>query len=240
MTNTNVPVKDLSTRTVPPATASALGLALCATFTTGSAHAMPIAVDIIPDVTLDSTTSYSLIINGQTKYFFSQTSGTVDIPGEIPIVGPFTQNEVNTFTNEVGSKFGTFADALQAGETIDASKDFGTSTSMILSGVKPEPIGSYGEFFESGIAYLGLRFDLSGNPHFGWVEINGGDENNLVLMRYGYECASGQEIAAGAGTVGATCGLAPPPGTVPEPGTLALLIAGAASVLAMRRRQRAR
>ena len=209
------------TRETPPqrrsnATGGALALALCATFSSGAAQAVPVIVDI-PDVLLGS---YALDFNGDSvaEYTFGRTD-----------TGPSYLNSVNTFGNwvvgyTVGAsdpKPGTYASALAGGETIDGSRAFVSGADVILSGKGVLP---YGEF-NDGLAYLGLRFLLDGATHYGWVEIIGQGNGDVTLTRYGWDNEARVAVVT-------------PPAQVPEPGTLALLIAGAAGVLAMRRRQR--
>jgi hypothetical protein len=83
-----------------------------------------------------------------------------------------------------------------------------------------------GEFNDPGLAYLGVRFTIPTDDvtHFGWIEISTA-ENQLTLTRLFWE-------------TGDTAAVTPGGGTVPEPGSLALLVAGAAGLLAIRRRQR--
>jgi hypothetical protein len=223
--------------------ASALTLALYALTAPTSGHAAPIAVDIDPDVTLGS---FGINI-GTAQYSFTRVAGS----------GGEFENQVNTGSSRVvgfvvppdapaPAKPGTYADALAANEIIDASRTTVSGNAVVLAGLDEflVPIKnitvpvSYGEFFDTnGAMYAGLSFDLPDGVHFGWVEIAGVD-GTLTLSRYGYECSPNTGILAGAGSVGAACDAPATP--VPEPATLALLVAGAAGVLALRRRQRAR
>jgi hypothetical protein len=143
-----------------------------------------------------------------------------------------------------------FATALDATAMIDGNRtDYVSSISLgveegtipvILSkGVAaPKPI-STGDFFDNGTAFIGLRFDLPNNstlPHYGCVEAVGVGPN-VTLTTFAYEDQAGVGILAGA----CASGIIVPPGQgAPEPGTLALLVAGAAGVLALRRRPRGR
>jgi hypothetical protein len=240
---------------LPPATA--LGIALCASFTANFAHAAPIAVNVT-DITLSSTTPFALNINGGApEYVFSRSQGDI-------IIIEFNDNVVDTQGNQVlgfvvappveggeitpvngETKPGTYAHALAANDPIDSARfmsDGQSGSGILLSGIselKGSGAKTYGQFYDESLAYVGLRFDLGDGPRHGWVETSSLGED-LTITRFGYECVVNAPINAGAGTEGATCSL-PPPGTgVPEPGTLALLVAGAVGVAALRRRQRAR
>ncbi len=217
--------------TVRNTAAPALAAALYATFTTGFVQAAPVIVDIDPDVTLGM---YDLVIGGNTLYSFLRV-GDSCIPDPLnPLPCTFTTS-VNTFANEVvgyvipptQAKPGTYASALAAGEIIDGSRAFVSDADgnpPFLAGKSPIP---FGDFFNSGLAYVGLRFDLPTDvgPHYGWVEAIGSN-GQVTLTRYGYESTPDTAVQT--------------PGRVPEPGSLPLLIAGAVGVLALRRRQRMR
>lgn len=79
--------------------------------------------------------------------------------------------------------------------------------------------------FDSG--FIGFRFEINGELHYGWAEINfAGDE--MSITRWAYEDVAGVGLRVGQTS------------SVPEPGTLGLLGLGAAGVLAMRRRKKVR
>lgn len=219
----------------PAAPVAPLAVALCATFTHGFVQAAPIAVDINPDMTLGT---YNLAINGSPtlfSFFFQSRNYTCPPPNDPCQV---SENLVNMLGNAVvgtvnasapAQQTGAYVTALNAGELIGASSGFLTNDPALLSG-KDEG-DPYGEFFGNlmnpELLYVGLRFDLAGATHFGWVEIDADPFlAELTLTRFGYENTPDTAIAAGAGV-----------SAVPEPGTLALLAAGAAGVLALRRRR---
>lgn len=219
-------------------TSAALAAALYATFGASAAHSAPVIVDIA-DVTLGT---YALDIDndGTDEFFFARVGGLFD-----------HETNVDTFGNAVvgyscpgdlrcagtAKPDGPYAASLSGNTTIDASQAFISGSPTILSGKKVLP---YGEFFDPGTHYLGLSFDLGAGTQYGWAEIvsridavpvreGGNDElvldQTLTITRYGYDDVVGAPITT-------------PAAPVPEPATLALLIAGAAGVLAMRRRQR--
>jgi hypothetical protein len=199
-----------------PVPGTAVAIAICAAFGVGPAAASEI---IVPINTLLG--SYNLDVNhdGTPEYTFTRNSS------------PFGfENDLNTYGNQVvgvvvpgGPKPGTYAQLLHSGELIDGSQSFVGGPSVILSG---NFFGStYGDFYNNS-GFAGLRFSLPGESgvHYGWAELNdsGGD---LTLVAFGYETDQ---------DVGVTT-----PSVAPEPGTLALLAAGAVGVVAMRRRKKA-
>ena len=95
--------------------------------------------------------------------------------------------------------------------------------------------------FTSGVdGYFGFKFTDAGlaNAYYGWAELNldTASPGTVTINRWAYESCTGQSIAAGATTGGATCG-----GSVPEPDTLSLTLLGlgAGGVRAWRKRKQA-
>ena len=218
--------------------ASALGLALCATFTGGTAQAAVVLNDI-PDVTLGN---FDLVIEGTPVFsFFRDAEGAEEFvsflngidTGENAVVGYLSSE---TFFGETKR----FAEALEADYLIsgDPSVNYISSAEddpVVLSeGVTKfgAPFDEIGEFFDNGTAFIGLRFELPNTTgfHFGCVEATGSG-NQVTINSYAYESTPGAGILAGA------CATVT---QVEEPSPLALLIAGAAGVLILRRRQNAR
>ena len=195
-----------------PATGSALTVAVCAVFGAGPAEADVITTDV--NVLLGN---YNWVIGGNTVYSFTHNQ-TEDV------------NELDTFFNQVVGfnastpKVGTYASLLHSGELIDGSLNYVSGQSVILSGLSPT-LGGYGQFFGNS-GFAGLSFHLPGESgvHYGWAQLND-PPGDLTVVRVGYETEQNTGIVT--------------PSLAPEPGTLALLAAGAAGVLALRRRKHA-
>ena len=68
--------------------------------------------------------------------------------------------------------------------------------------------------------FIGLRFFIDDQPHFGWARLSVSDV--VTLHDFAYQSTPNTAISAGDGI------------PVPEPGTLALLAAGATGLLAWR------
>ncbi|MFT5471571.1 MAG: hypothetical protein ACI8UO_006706, partial [Verrucomicrobiales bacterium] len=76
--------------------------------------------------------------------------------------------------------------------------------------------------FQGGIEYLGLEFDINGNTHYGWIEIESREFFLFILIhRWAYESEPGVPIRAG---------------LIPEPSAAVLLLSGL--LLTARRRRR--
>ena len=64
--------------------------------------------------------------------------------------------------------------------------------------------GPYGYVINGGDKYIGVRFDISGNRHYGWIRVNYTGLGALIVKDYAYESCPGVAIQAGATTGGPT------------------------------------
>ena len=199
-----------------PMAGSALTVAVCAAFGTGHAEATPIIIQVNQQL---STGPFTFDANHDgTPEFTFQFNATND------------ESDLDTFLNQVVGfnattpKPGAYASLLHSGQLVDGSLNYVSGSSVILSGFSPT-LGSYGQVFgNSGFAGLSFRLPGESGVHYGWAELHD-PPGDLTLVEIGYETLQNTGIVT--------------PSLAPEPGTLALLAAGAAGVLAMRRRQRA-
>jgi hypothetical protein len=132
---------------------------------------------------------------------------------------------------------GGFASALHSGDRIEPSKKFARQNSEMLS-IICKSSGCYnfstaGFWGNSGNGvkdrYLGLKFYVSGEAHYGWARLNVVRKRwwNATLTGYAYETIPNKPIIAGK-TKGSD--------VIPvQPGTLGHLAAGAAAIPAGRR-----
>ena len=199
-------------------------LALCAAFSPAAEGAL-VLVDYNPDVLLGT---FHMDIDGDhtDEYYWSRVE-----PSRFGSDG--FENIVDTFGNAVVGhvatdpfKPGPYADRLNVGDVVDGSRMFISDPAVILSGTttfKGEPT-NYGNFFGVDGAYVGLRFELTDGTHYGFVQMHD-PPGDFFIAQLGFDDVAGAPVTI-------------PPGQVPEPGSLALLVAGAAGVLVMRRRQR--
>ena len=206
-------MKETPTGLRAPVACSALTLAVCAAFGAGPAEAAEIIIPV--DVLLGT---YDFDVNGTTVFTFSRNQSPSGFTNQLNTYG----NSVVGF-NATTPKPGSYASRLPSGTLIDGSLSYLSGSGVFLSGFD-SIAGPYGQFFgQSGFA--GLQFHLPGESgvHFGWAKLLD-PPGDLTVFSIGYETIQNTGIVTPA---------------LPEPGSLALLAAGAAGVLAMRRRKQA-
>jgi PEP-CTERM motif len=117
-----------------------------------------------------------------------------------------------------------------SGDTIGSGGNF--ASYAFLQNAYPggyfDPGEGLGDWNPGDRGFLGLSLVVGGNTYFGWADVtlnnlDGTGIGAFTLHSYAYENVADTSILAGA---------------VPEPGTIALLVAGAAGVLALKRRQK--
>lgn len=146
---------------------------------------------------------------------FSISAASAGIPSNIFLGTPGTTR----FTDGLAP--------LNAGDVISLANTTSTSGYLMKSHSGPTYNYPWGGVVNGSSRFLGVRFDIAGQQHLGWAEISlQKDTPAATVLSYGYETEIGQSIVAGATS------------SVPEPSSLALFAAGAAGLLALRRRRR--
>lgn len=131
-----------------------------------------------------------------------------------------TNNGANAF---VGGDLGTVA-RLGAGVTVESASPFGASYGIMAQAGNGTPVGGL-PWNGPGQGYIGLRFLIGADTHYGWAEVTVNQGLTATLNRFGYEDVAGASVETG--DIGG--------GEVPEPGSMSLMILGAAGLAAYRR-----
>ena len=144
---------------------------------------------------------YSLDINNDTtddfaiRHFNSSTSGGI---GNYNILACGPLNSNNAILGYDAGNF-EYPFALSAGEPISA----GAAGSWMNVGFQTMNYNSCAYTFSdwcanSGDKFLGLRFDLGGNTHYGWAKISvGATAGDWLIKEYAYNTVADQPILAG-------------------------------------------
>lgn len=122
--------------------------------------------------------------------------------------------------------------ALRAGYRIGANDNYGIFDRRGAPAVNvvDTKFGTYvgGPFANAGDRFLGLKFNINGQAHYGWalLRVGAGVIGNrstirATLLGYAYDTVAGQSIAAGAGAADNEKSEA-----IPEAGTLGMLALG--------------
>jgi hypothetical protein len=131
----------------------------------------------------------------------------------------------NSFTN-VGGIGGTFFNdgltPLAAGASITLANTSSDNNGSLSK--SPNYQGPWANL--TGSAYLGIRFQISGEDHFAWAQLAISPSASSVLLKdFAFNDAAGEGINTGQ--------------QAPEPASLLLFATGAAGILALRRRRNA-
>ncbi len=169
------------------------------------ANSQIVYTDIIPDIDQDDGPSYLLNVNSEGS--LSDTINDFEIHLDFGIdlkIRPLTgSNEVLGNPYSSGSTFLVYPFALDEGVPISDSPSMGTWFNNSYS------LGYLDLNYSSGVRgywdnvqdkYLGLRFNIGSNIHYGWARLTVGSSGSVWVIRdYAYNADPGDPINAGEG-----------------------------------------
>lgn len=169
----------------------------------GSADAQVIHVDINPDTAAHDSVYYDLDMNGDaipelhfTAFDYQTPYGLVNI-AEVDVLGD-TNNAV---MGSLYYGYYPFPFALNNGDSVSGtSPDWQNKT--INNGVQylgvMSAYGNYANWIGVSDKYLGVRFKIGANTHYGWVRISvTADVDSIIIKEYAYQLLPGVGITAG-------------------------------------------
>lgn len=105
---------------------------------------------------------------------------------------------------QIGNETVIIADTLKTGHMIDVNSTYlNSATPSVYPGVGLGIHSSFGDFSAGDFIaqpplYFGVKFDISGNTHYGWVRVSiAGGAVSGTLYEYGYEQTADTGIEAG-------------------------------------------
>lgn len=149
-------------------------------------------------------------------------SGRSTATAALHIVPGFGEGVMKSFAN---------VRKLASGAIISAGQTFGAGFPRLR---RKNNFSYTGQFLNSQAGFAGIEFNLGGVAHFGWIRLHSsigpGNAVTATAIDWAYNDVAGASILAGEGV----------PSAAPEPSTtsMALLAAGAAGVLAWRKRRK--
>jgi len=170
--------------------------------------------DVDPDVVLQSVTSdsYAVDFNGDLvmDVIIYETQLDTNLSG-FPItftgaaLSPLYNNEVIGKVLTLGTETILTVDTISSGQIVDGSSSYvNTTTPSVFPGIGLRVLSSgafsttIGEFEGDIDGYFGVKFDISGNTHYGWVRISPSvDGTTCIVKDYAYESTSGTGILGG-------------------------------------------
>lgn len=169
----------------------------------GTADAQIVHVDINPDVVVHDTVYYDLDLNGDginELHFNVEGYGTS--------YGPVRLVEVSVTGNNNNAVLGSLLYGYYPAPFAKNSGDSISSTGTIWNNGSVNgglqylgvvtPYGNYGNWIGATDKYLGVRFQIGSNTHYGWVRLSvtaGGD--SIIIKEYAYQMLPGVGLTAG-------------------------------------------
>lgn len=193
---------------------SALAGTLIAAGSTSS-NAQVIYTDVTPDATVTTGNAYNLDMdNDGTVDFqiaiahatYTSSSGGFTLQYDYGLIAPSDPTSaVDTTTIAVGSTYTTFgAKGHNLNDPIASTNAWedGAASAYQLLGIAfgaPYSALNYGDFLGVTDKYIGLRFQIAGADHYGWVRLDvNSTMTSFTVKDYAYDGTAGTTILCGA------------------------------------------
>lgn len=177
---------------------------------TGAINAQIQYTDVNPDQVIDVNNSpYNLDFNSDAVNDLSLQVVQISETGSTFKYSGFSANvELGANGVVAGGSSGTIPLALNNGDVISPSALFDSTGSEILGGLvnytsisgssSYNGIISYGNFLGQTDKFLGVKFDITGNTHYGWVRLDvAADATTITVKDYAYNTVANDSIKAG-------------------------------------------
>lgn len=167
----------------------------------GAVDAQVVYTDVAPDATVAIGGTYDLDLDNNAVVDFqfglqhgTYMYGTFAIPYDVAIIANGAGNAVDT----TGSL--DMATNHAVNDAINASAQFNDGEPYSLLGLNIPLLGyGAGNFLGTGDGYIGLRFVIGTNNHYGWVRINLNSTSTLLTIKdHGYDATANTQILCGA------------------------------------------
>jgi hypothetical protein len=228
--------------------ASAAGVSLFALTQPAQAEIVYTPAEMKIKKNLDPGFPLDLNNDGQPDFWFRGTYSHYSVSW-LDLYG--AQQGQNAPITGVRNQRNNYAAALPFGVQIGSSKVFADHTSVRMASHYPGGSKFFGPWANGGAGfqhrYLGLKFQINGETHFGWARLKIKISNDVIvayLIGYAYETVPNKPIIAGAqkGTDDRTldqpdAALASPIPDTPQHATLGLLALGAPGLSIWRREE---
>lgn len=170
----------------------------------GAADAQIVYTDINPDTIVHDSLTYSLDFdnNSQPELIFSTvvSSSSSSSPAHLAIVG-VTGNPNNAILGSIYAANYPFPFAMNNGDSISGT---GTTWNAVPFNGGIQYLGvtygstTYGNWVGVNDKYLGVRFNIGSNVHYGWVRLSvSANSDTIIIKDYAYEILPGVGLTAG-------------------------------------------
>jgi hypothetical protein len=115
----------------------------------------------------------------------------------LQVEGVEPTDQVRGFVSSLGRKCGA---RLKAGVEIGAQNKFAAGELLMfyVKGDGTSQLQTYGPWVDRSEGYLGLKFVVNGETHYGWARVSVVNNANVTLRGYAFETTANESIAAGA------------------------------------------